>query len=48
VLLHLAHRTDINLELGGKFIDIFEAEAKKIEEAAADSDRAGKIEFFLQ
>ncbi|KAF4634208.1 hypothetical protein G7Y89_g3910 [Cudoniella acicularis] len=34
--------------IGSKFIDIFEAEAKKIEEAAADSDRAGKIEFFLQ
>ncbi|KOS19513.1 GMP synthase [Escovopsis weberi] len=34
--------------IGGKFIDIFEAEAKKIEEAAAHSDRAGKIEFFLQ
>jgi GMP synthase (glutamine-hydrolysing) len=29
-------------------IDIFELEAKKIEDAAAHSDRAGKIEFFLQ
>ncbi|ESZ90247.1 GMP synthase [Sclerotinia borealis F-4128] len=34
--------------IGGKFIDIFEAEAKKIEDAAANSDKAGKIEFFLQ
>jgi hypothetical protein len=48
VLVHLAHKTEINLLLGGKFIDIFEAEAKKIEETAADSDRAGKVEFFLQ
>ena len=48
VLIHLAHKTEINLLLGGKFIDIFEAEAKKIEEAAANSDMAGKIEFFLQ
>ncbi len=37
-----------NILLGGKFIDIFEAEAKKIEDAAANSDMAGKIEFFLQ
>jgi hypothetical protein len=42
------NKTEINLLLGGKFIDIFEAEAKKIEEAAANSDMAGKIEFFLQ
>jgi hypothetical protein len=48
VLIHLAHETDINLLPGGKFIDIFEAEAEKIEEAAANSDRAGKIGFFLQ
>ncbi|QSZ30163.1 hypothetical protein DSL72_004683 [Monilinia vaccinii-corymbosi] len=34
--------------IGGKFIDVFEAEAKKIEDAAANSDKAGKIEFFLQ
>lgn len=34
--------------IGGKFIDVFEAEAKKIEDAAASSDKAGKIEFFLQ
>lgn len=34
--------------IGGKFIDLFEAEAKKIEDAAANSDKAGKIEFFLQ
>ncbi|KAK0705938.1 GMP synthase [Lasiosphaeria miniovina] len=34
--------------IGGKFIDIFEEEALKIEAAAANSDRAGKIEFFLQ
>jgi hypothetical protein len=33
---------------GGTFIDIFEEEAKKIEDAAADSDLPGKIEFFLQ
>lgn len=29
--------------IGGKFIDVFEAEAKKIE-----SQNAGKVEFFLQ
>jgi len=34
--------------IGGTFIDVFEAEAKKIEEAAANSSKAGKIEFFLQ
>jgi GMP synthase (glutamine-hydrolysing) len=34
--------------IGGKFIDIFEEEVKKIEDAAANSDRAGKIEWFLQ
>lgn len=41
-------RTRLTLLLGGKFIDIFEAEAEKIEKAAANSDMAGKIEFFLQ
>jgi GMP synthase (glutamine-hydrolysing) len=34
--------------IGSKFIDIFEEEAKKIEDATAHSDRAGKIEWFLQ
>lgn len=34
--------------IGGTFIDIFEAEAKKIEDKAADSNLPGKIEFFLQ
>jgi GMP synthase (glutamine-hydrolysing) len=34
--------------IGGTFIDIFEAEAKKIEDRAVDSDLPGKIEFFLQ
>jgi GMP synthase (glutamine-hydrolysing) len=35
--------------IGGKFIDCFEAEAVKIEEAAAhDPAKAGKIEFFMQ
>ncbi|SPQ25488.1 440248bc-8ad8-4b38-9e18-bd8a639864eb [Thermothielavioides terrestris] len=35
--------------IGGKFIDFFEAEAVKIEEAAAhDPTKAGKIEFFMQ
>ncbi|KAK0612875.1 hypothetical protein B0T17DRAFT_541991 [Bombardia bombarda] len=34
--------------IGGAFIDVFEAEAKKIEDAAAKSDKAGKIEWFLQ
>jgi hypothetical protein len=48
VLVHFAHKTEINLLLAGKFIDIFEAEAKKIEEAAGNSDTAGKFEFFLQ
>lgn len=34
--------------IGSTFIDVFEAEAKKIEDAAANSPKAGKIEFFLQ
>jgi GMP synthase (glutamine-hydrolysing) len=34
--------------IGGKFIDIFEKEAKRIEEAAVNSDKAGKIEWFMQ
>jgi GMP synthase (glutamine-hydrolysing) len=34
--------------IGGTFIDVFEAEALKIEAAAANSPQAGKIEFFLQ
>ncbi|KAF1729748.1 GMP synthase (glutamine-hydrolyzing) [Beauveria bassiana] len=34
--------------IGGKFIDIFEAEAERIEKEASHSDRAGKVEFFLQ
>ena len=34
--------------IGGKFIDVFEEEAKKIEDAAAHSAKAGKIEWFLQ
>jgi GMP synthase (glutamine-hydrolysing) len=34
--------------IGGKFISVFEEEAKKIEDAAAHSDTAGKIEWFLQ
>jgi GMP synthase (glutamine-hydrolysing) len=34
--------------IGGTFIDVFEAEAKKIEEAAANSPKAGRIEWFLQ
>ncbi|KAG7287355.1 GMP synthase (glutamine-hydrolyzing) [Staphylotrichum longicolle] len=35
--------------IGGKFIDIFEEEAVKIEDAAAhDPTKAGKIEFFMQ
>ncbi len=34
--------------IGGKFIDVFEEEAKKIEDAATHSDKAGKIEWFLQ
>lgn len=34
--------------IGNKFIDVFEEEAKKIEDAAAHSDKAGKIGFFLQ
>ncbi|RDW95012.1 hypothetical protein BP5796_00775 [Coleophoma crateriformis] len=34
--------------IGGTFIDVFEAEAKKIEDAAANSPKAGKINFFLQ
>ena len=34
--------------IGGKFIDVFEEEVKRIEDAAANSDRAGKIEWFLQ
>jgi GMP synthase (glutamine-hydrolysing) B subunit len=34
--------------IGSTFIDVFEAEAKKIEKAAANSSKAGKIEWFLQ
>jgi GMP synthase (glutamine-hydrolysing) len=34
--------------IGNTFIEVFEAEAIKIEEAAANSPKAGKIEFFLQ
>jgi len=34
--------------IGGKFIDVFEEEAKKIEDAAAHSDKAGKVGWFLQ
>jgi GMP synthase (glutamine-hydrolysing) len=34
--------------IGGTFIDVFEAEAKKIEKVSVQDDRAGKIEFFLQ
>jgi GMP synthase (glutamine-hydrolysing) len=34
--------------IGGLFIDVFEAEAKKIEERAANPPKAGPIKFFLQ
>ena len=34
--------------IGNTFIDIFEAEAKKIAKAAENSPRAGPINFFLQ
>jgi len=34
--------------IGGTFIDVFEAEALKIEEAAKNSPKAGRIEWFLQ
>jgi len=34
--------------IGSTFIDVFEAEVEKIEKAAANSPRAGKIEWFLQ
>ncbi|KAL5594809.1 hypothetical protein BROUX41_001716 [Berkeleyomyces rouxiae] len=34
--------------IGLKFIEVFEEEAKKIEAAAAKTDKAGPIEFFLQ
>ncbi|KAK1783242.1 class I glutamine amidotransferase-like protein [Copromyces sp. CBS 386.78] len=34
--------------IGGKFIDVFEAEAAKIEEAAEKSGKGTKIGFFLQ
>jgi GMP synthase (glutamine-hydrolysing) len=34
--------------IGNTFIDVFETEAKKIEEAAANSPKAGRIEWFLQ
>jgi GMP synthase (glutamine-hydrolysing) len=34
--------------IGNTFIEVFEAEAVKIEKAAADSPKAGKIEWFLQ
>jgi hypothetical protein len=47
-LLCIHIRTILTSKLGGKFIDVFEAEAKRIEEVAANSDLPGKIEFFLQ
>ncbi|KAI6711598.1 hypothetical protein JHW43_005876 [Diplocarpon mali] len=34
--------------IGGTFIDVFEAEALKIEESAKNSPKAGPIKFFLQ
>lgn len=34
--------------IGNTFIEVFEAEAIKIEKAAENSPKAGKIEFFLQ
>ncbi|KAE8447706.1 GMP synthase (glutamine-hydrolyzing) [Mollisiaceae sp. DMI_Dod_QoI] len=34
--------------IGGKFIDVFEAEALKIEKEAENSPQAGRIEWFLQ
>jgi len=34
--------------IGNTFIDVFEEEAKKIADAAADTPKAGNIEFFLQ
>ncbi|KAE8153768.1 GMP synthase [Aspergillus avenaceus] len=34
--------------IGNTFIDVFEAEAKKIEDAAAQSETASKIGWFLQ
>lgn len=34
--------------IGNTFIDVFETEAKKIEDAAANSPKAGRIEWFLQ
>ena len=34
--------------IGSTFIDVFEAEALKIEEAAKNSPHAGRIEWFLQ
>lgn len=34
--------------IGGKFIDVFEAEAKKIEEAAAHDSEAGPVTWFAQ
>lgn len=34
--------------IGKTFIEVFEAEAKKIEKAAENSPRAGKVEWFLQ
>ena len=34
--------------IGGKFIDVFEEEAKRIEDAAAHKEGTGKIRWFLQ
>jgi GMP synthase PP-ATPase subunit len=34
--------------IGSKFIAVFEEEAKKIEAAAAHSEKAGPVEWFLQ
>ncbi|RGP75838.1 gmp synthase [Fusarium longipes] len=34
--------------IGGSFIDLFEIEALRIEKEAENTDRAGKVEWFLQ
>lgn len=34
--------------IGGTFIDLFEAEAKRIEKEAENTPNAGKVEWFLQ
>lgn len=48
---HLKNVTDPELKrrsIGRDFVEVFQEEAEKIEEAAANSEQHGKIEWLLQ